>query len=170
MKDLTYRADLAGLPHTITIEPITPELRHDIHPPTTALVVVERHHGRLAKVCDSTDAHIADYVRWGYNVTIEHVARGIAGTYGAVYVPSTVIRTMPAQSGMLGYQVHAIRQGAPLPRGRHIARVDDYGSDTHLSIVASDGAEGYLHRHTEIRELESGVVQLVAPDYAGWAD
>lgn len=170
MQDLTYRADLAQMPHTITVESLTPELRRDSDLPAHAtLVVIERHHGRLAKVCGSTDAEVADLVSWGYQATIEDVACSIAGTYGATYVPSTVVKTVPAQGGMLGYQVHALRKGAPLPGGQRIADVDDYGSDTHVGIVGSDGRVHRLHRHTEIRLLDSGVVQVVTPEYAGWA-
>ncbi|MFC4122089.1 hypothetical protein [Nonomuraea zeae] len=81
------RPDLAHVEHSITVEPITPELRRDSDLPDEAtLVVVERHHGRLAKVCSSTDAEVSDYVSWGYKITIEDVARGIAKTYGATYV------------------------------------------------------------------------------------
>lgn len=172
MKDLTYRADLAQMPHTITVEPLTLELRRDSDLPTHAtLVVIERHHGRLAKVCSSTDAEIADYVSWGYKVTIEDVARGIAGTYGATYIaaPSTVVRTVAARNGLVGYQVHALRVGAPLPGGQHIADVTDYGSDTHLAVTDTAGCERYISRHAEIRELETGVVQLITPEHAGWA-
>ncbi|MEV0826415.1 hypothetical protein [Nonomuraea rubra] len=86
------RPDLADVPHSITVEPITPELRRDSDLPDEAtLVVVERHHGRLAKVCTSTDAEVADYVSWGYDLTIEDVARGIAKTYGATYVETPVV-------------------------------------------------------------------------------
>ena len=86
------RADLAHVPHSITVEPVTPELRNGTDLPDGAtLVVVERHAGILAKVCDSTDAHVADYVEWGYKVTIEDVARGIAATYGATYVEAPAV-------------------------------------------------------------------------------
>lgn len=167
---MTYRPDLAQHPHTITIEPITPELRGDTSLPEAAtLVVVERHHGRLAKVTGSTDAEVADFVSEGYDVTIEAVARAIANLYGATYVPPTVVRTVSAQNGMPGYQVHALRAGAPLPDGKRIARVKDYGSDTTLIVVDSGGSEHYLHRHTEIRVLDSGVVRLVEPEHTGWA-
>jgi len=84
------RLDLADVPHSITVEPVTPELRRGTELPADAtLVVVERHAGRLAKVCNSTDAHVADYIEWGYNITIEDVARSIARTYGATYVETT---------------------------------------------------------------------------------
>ncbi|MFI7125951.1 hypothetical protein ACIBQ1_09675 [Nonomuraea sp. NPDC050153] len=85
------------------------------------------------------------------------------------HVPSTVVATVPAQRGMSGYRVHALREGAPLPGGHRITHVEDYGSDTHLNIVSSDGRERCIHRHTQIRVLDSGVVQVVTPDYAGWA-
>lgn len=89
--DIT-RADLEHVPHSITVEPITPDMRPDHELPREAtLVVVERHHGRLAKVCNSTDAHVAEYVSWGYDVTIEDLARGIAGTYGATYVEAPAV-------------------------------------------------------------------------------
>ncbi|MET8866514.1 hypothetical protein ABZW11_26550 [Nonomuraea sp. NPDC004580] len=154
----------------LTIEPITADLRRDTELPTEAtLVVVERHAGRLAKVCSTTDTHAADLASWGHAVTIEDLALGIAHTYGAVYVPSTAIRTVPARGGLLGYQVHALRKGAPLPGGHRIVDVDDYGSDTHVGIVGSDGRIHRVHRHTEIRELESGVVRLVEPGHSGWA-
>ena len=93
MSDVT-RADLAHVPHSITVEPITDELRRDSDLPADAtLVVVERHEGRLAKVCDTTDVHVAEYAEWGVNVTIEDVARGIAGTYGATYVETAAAVT-----------------------------------------------------------------------------
>ncbi len=86
--DPTFRFDLAHVPHSITVEPITPELRRGTELPDNAtLVIVERHAGRLAKVCNATDAHAAEHVSWGYDVTVEALARGIAGTYGATYVP-----------------------------------------------------------------------------------
>lgn len=81
----------------------------------------------------------------------------------------TVLRAVDAKNGMLGYQLHALRVGAPLPGGWQIARVEDYGSDTHLLVWDGDGRKRYMHRHTEIRELKSGVVHLVKPEYAGWA-
>ncbi|YCK35136.1 hypothetical protein ACNF49_13930 [Actinomadura sp. ATCC 39365] len=81
------RADLTHIPHSITVEPVTPELRRVSELPHSAtLVVVERHAGRLAKVCSTTDVDVADYASWGYSVTIEDLARGIAGTYGATFV------------------------------------------------------------------------------------
>ncbi|GAA3550452.1 hypothetical protein GCM10022419_033350 [Nonomuraea rosea] len=88
-KDDATRADLAHVPHSITVEPITPELRRDSGLPAHAtLVVVERHAGRLAKVCGTTDVSVADYTEFGHAVTIEALARGIAHTYGATYVES----------------------------------------------------------------------------------
>ncbi|MEV4287381.1 hypothetical protein AB0K40_17895 [Nonomuraea bangladeshensis] len=169
MNDLTHRPDLAGRPHTITVETITPELRRDSDLPAAATAaVIERHHGRLAKICNATNVDVADYVSRGYQVTMEDVAQGIAHTYGATYVPSTVVKTVPAQDGMLGYQLHALRVGAPLPGGHRILSVDDYGSDTHLGIFGSDGSIHRAHRHTEIRELTNGVVQLITPEHAGW--
>lgn len=88
------RADLAHVGHSITVEPITDDLRRDSELPAEAtLVVVERHAGRLAKVCDTTDVHVAEYAEWGVNVTIEDVARGIAGTYGATYVKAAAAVT-----------------------------------------------------------------------------
>jgi hypothetical protein len=49
--DPTYRPDLAQKAHTITVEPLTTELRRDTDlPPTATLVVIERHAGALAKV------------------------------------------------------------------------------------------------------------------------
>ncbi|MEU4224330.1 hypothetical protein AB0F17_08555 [Nonomuraea sp. NPDC026600] len=89
---------------------------------------------------------------------------------GAPGCPCTVVRTVPAKGGMLGYKVHALREGAPLPGGTRIARVEDYGSDSHVLMVGSDGRERYVHRQAEIRELESGKVRVVEPEYAGWAD
>lgn len=95
---------------------------------------------------------------------------GRAGAPGCpCTVPSTVVRIMPARNGMLGYQVHALRKGAPLPGGQRIADVKDYGSDTHLVLIDGDGRERYVHRHAEIRELDGGVVRLVEPAHAGWA-
>ncbi|WP_433516456.1 hypothetical protein ACQP2T_13340 [Nonomuraea sp. CA-143628] len=88
------RPELADVPHSITVERITPELRYGTELPDDAtLVVVERHAGRLAKVCNITDAHVADYTEWGYDVTIEDLARGIAGTYGATYVETALAVT-----------------------------------------------------------------------------
>lgn len=86
-----------------------------------------------------------------------------------VVYSDTVLRTVPPKNGLQGYQVHAVREGAPLPGGKRIARVKDYGSDTHLLVVSSDGDEHYMHRHTEIRELDSGKVRVVEPAHAGWA-
>ncbi|MEV0993466.1 hypothetical protein [Nonomuraea sp. NPDC050202] len=86
------RPDLADVPHSITVEPITPELRRGTELPDDAtLVVVERHHGRLAKICNTTDDHAAAYREWGYDVTIEDLARGIAQMYGAVYVEAPAV-------------------------------------------------------------------------------
>ncbi|MEV6035999.1 hypothetical protein AB0L65_32930 [Nonomuraea sp. NPDC052116] len=93
---------------------------------------------------------------------------------GAPKCPCTAVNpdsvgTVLARNGLLGYQVHTLRKGAPLPGGHEIADVQDYGSDTHLLVIDGSGGERYVHRHTEIRLLESGVVSLVAPEYAGWA-
>lgn len=87
------RPDLAHEPHSITVEPVTPELRRDSDLPDDAtLVVVERHHGRLAKICTtSNDLTVAEYVEWGYDVTIEDLARGIAKTYGATYIATPAV-------------------------------------------------------------------------------
>ena len=82
---------------------------------------------------------------------------------------STIVKTVPAKGGLLGYQVHAIREGAPLPGGQRIARVADYGSDTNLLVVDCHGRERYVHRQAEIRELDSGKVRVVEPEHAGWA-
>lgn len=84
-------------------------------------------------------------------------------------IESGAVRTVPARNGMAGYQVHALREGAPLPGGHRITHVEDYGSDTHVVVVGSDGDEHCMHRHTEIRLLDSGVAQLVIPEHAGWA-
>lgn len=90
------RSDLAGVPHSVTIEPITALLRGSSDLPAHAtLVVVERHAGRLAKVCDTTDVHAARIASWGHEVTIESLARGIADTYGATYVPAGVAECAP---------------------------------------------------------------------------
>lgn len=89
---------------------------------------------------------------------------------GAATVASTVVQTVPPQTGLRGYQVHALRQGAPLPGGQRIADVKDYGSDTHLLVVDNDGRERYLHRHTRIHQIDTGAVSLILPDHAGWAD
>ncbi|MEU7743342.1 hypothetical protein [Nonomuraea sp. NPDC049158] len=81
------RADLAHIPHSITVEAITPELRRGSDLPAEATrVVVERHAGRLVKVCSTTDVTLASFARYGSNLTLERLARGIARTYGAVYV------------------------------------------------------------------------------------
>lgn len=89
------RPDLAHVPHSITVEPITPGLRRDSDLPAHAtLVVVERHAGRLAKVCGTTDVSVADYTEFGHAVTIEALARGIAHTYGATYVEAAAAVTV----------------------------------------------------------------------------
>lgn len=84
---------------------------------------------------------------------------------------ATVVKTVPARDGLAGYRVHAIREGAPLPAGQRIARVEEYGSETYLIAVDAAGRDHHLHRHTEIREMDgTGAVLLVQPQYAGYAD
>lgn len=86
------RPGLADVPHSITVELITPELRRDSDlPDAAALVVVERHAGRLSKVCDVTDITAAWYAQNGQHVTIDDLAHGIAKTYGATYVEDPAV-------------------------------------------------------------------------------
>lgn len=89
------RPDLAHVPHSITVEGITPYLRRDTDLPAEATrVVVERHAGRLAKICTSAnDAAIAASAEFsGSGFTIEDSARATASTYGATYVPAVPVK------------------------------------------------------------------------------
>lgn len=79
------RPALAGLPHTITVErvdPVTARAWVPIHRPDAllgGLAVVERHRGRLSKVCAlEPDLH----------TDAETTARSYADGYGARYVPA----------------------------------------------------------------------------------
>lgn len=80
------RPDLAGHDHTITVERVDPATARaqipDRHPAELlgGLAVVERHHGRLMKVC------VTEPDLWG--VAAEQAAKSYASTYGARYIPA----------------------------------------------------------------------------------
>lgn len=66
--------------HTVTIEPVTGEVR--LHAPVGArYAVVERFEGRLVKVCTTTTSRDAG--------TLEVSARSFASVYGATYMGVT---------------------------------------------------------------------------------
>lgn len=81
------RPDLAGLQHTITIERVDPKTAnaywHDGPPKVGDLAIVERHDGRIAKVC-RTEGQFNEWL----GVTPEQSARAYAKGYGATYVPA----------------------------------------------------------------------------------
>lgn len=88
LRQAVTRDDLADQPHTITVEHITDNLRtYGELPADAKQVILERHHGRIAKWC-GTDQDLPDPAWTNEPITIEQAARNLAHTYGATYVPA----------------------------------------------------------------------------------
>ncbi|MEW9521751.1 hypothetical protein [Streptomyces tubercidicus] len=81
----------------------------------------------------------------------------------------TLVETVPERPGHgIGYNLHAIAPGAPLPDGRTAVTVEDpLGSS--FRVTDDKGTVTYLHKYGQLRRYTTGVVAFLEPDWAGWA-
>lgn len=79
-----------------------------------------------------------------------------------------ILKTVPANGCLLGYDQLAITPGAPLPDGRTIAAVEDpLGSA--WRVTDDQGTVHWLHKYGELIRYTSGVIAFREPEWAGWS-
>lgn len=79
-----------------------------------------------------------------------------------------IVKTVPANGSLLGYEQYAIAPGGPLPDGRTIATVEDpLGSA--WRVADDQGAVHWLHKYGELIRYTNGVVAFREPEWAGWS-